>query len=418
MKLKPETEKRTRRWAEQRWIVDNLIAVQRAAMGAAAPVSTSPRRYSLPAAIEGEIDLQTVSLRVEKFDDIPREYARIARQREELARRAEEAGHLVTARDNYAAAACFYGNAGWAIFEAGNEELHTYYAKKNACYDKVIAYAPFPIERLEVPFGNASLPALLYLPGKVGKGAPAEKFPCVVSINGMDSFKEILHPIYGDKFLARGMAVLAFDGPGQGECLVRGLFVEPDSFRRASRACFDYLLTRPEIDSARIAAKGMSYGSLWVLHVAAAEPRYVAASGTLGCLEPGGFTIFEEASPTFKQRFMFMADIDDEAEFDEFAKTLTWEGYADKVRCPTLMILGAADELSPVQYAYDLYDTLTCPKTLIVYDGARHGITGPQTANTPNHRALEADWLRDRFDGRPLESSRILIDLQGREHAH
>ena len=38
------------------------------------------------------------------------------------------------------------------------------------------------------------------------------------------------------------------------------------------------------------------------------------------CLEPGGHTIFEEASPTFKKRFMYMSGFTDEAEFDEFRK--------------------------------------------------------------------------------------------------
>ena len=413
MILRPETEKRTKRWAAQRWVVDNMIATQRAAMGGSAPVSTSPRRYSLPAAVEGDLDLQSVSLRVEKFDDIPREYARIARKRERMAQRAEEAGHLVTARDHYAAASCFYGNAGWAIFEDDNDDLRHYYERKNACYDKVIENAPLPIERVEIPFGDQSLPALLYLP----PDRPA-KVPCVVSINGMDSFKEILRPIYGDKFVTRGMAVLAFDGPGQGDCVLRKIWVEPDSFTRAGAACMAYLLTRSDIDHDRIVAKGMSFGSLWVIHFAAAEPRYLAASGTLGCLEPGAHTIFEQASPTFKMRFMFMACIDDEAEFDDFAKTLTWEGYAEQVRCPTLMIIGAADELSPDTYAYDLYDALRVPKTLVAYEGARHGIAGPQTANTPNHRAMEADWIRDRIDGKPLESSRILIDLNGKETVH
>src|SRR5437588_11913090 len=42
------------------------------------------------------------------------------------------------------------------------------------------------------------------------------KPPVVILVPGLDSVKEELH-IYGDDFLRRGMAVLAIDGPGQGE---------------------------------------------------------------------------------------------------------------------------------------------------------------------------------------------------------
>jgi hypothetical protein len=56
------------------------------------------------------------------------------------------------------------------------------------------------------------------------------------------------------------------------------------------------------------------------------------------CHEPGFFTIFDEASPTFKMRFMYMSDITDEAKFDEFRKDMTWEGHAEKICVPYLCL--------------------------------------------------------------------------------
>ena len=67
------------------------------------------------------------------------------------------------------------------------------------------------------------------------------------------------------------------------------------------------------------------------------------------CHEPGWHTIFQEASPTFKMRFMYMANYTDEAKFDEFRKTLTWEGRAEKIRMPYLCAAGEFDELSPLE---------------------------------------------------------------------
>jgi len=51
------------------------------------------------------------------------------------------------------------------------------------------------------------------------------------------------------------------------------------------------------------------------------------------CHEPGCHTIFQEASPTFKKRFMYMSGITDEDEFDAFRKKITWEGHATRSRC-------------------------------------------------------------------------------------
>src|ERR1017187_10307329 len=92
------------------------------------------------------------------------------------------------------------------------------------------------------------------------------------------------------------------------------------------------LAARPEIDPDKIAATGSSFGSFFSAIMMSDEPRYKACAITGTCYEPGGYTIFEEASPTFKKRFMFMSGIIDEREFDEFRKTLDWHGYAEKVK--------------------------------------------------------------------------------------
>ena len=41
-------------------------------------------------------------------------------------------------------------------------------------------------------------------------------------------------------------------------------------------------------------------------------------------------------------------DFADEAEFDQFRKTITWEGHTDKIRAAYLCVAGEFDELSPI----------------------------------------------------------------------
>src|SRR5262249_34551714 len=91
-----------------------------------------------------------------------------------------------------------------------------------------------------------------------------------------------------------------------------------------------WLLGRPEIDIQKRGVSGASFGSFFGTTLTANEPRIAATAVISTCLEPGCHTIFEEASPTFKKRFMWMSNYTDEAKFDEFAKTLTWEGHVEK----------------------------------------------------------------------------------------
>jgi dipeptidyl aminopeptidase/acylaminoacyl peptidase len=181
------------------------------------------------------------------------------------------------------------------------------------------------------------------------------------------------------------------------------------------RAAFDWLAARPEIDPARIGIAGNSFGSLFATIAAANEPRFRACAVSATCLEPGCHTIFEEASPTFKQRFMFMAGIADEAAFDEFRRTLTWEGHAERLRMPYLCVAGEADELSPLAHTERMFEAMQAPRQLVVYQDSRHSVGGVPAANLgPTPSVLVADWLAARLAGTPIQSERWYVDVAGR----
>jgi dipeptidyl aminopeptidase/acylaminoacyl peptidase len=236
-----------------------------------------------------------------------------------------------------------------------------------------------------------------------------------VSLPGMDSFKEIGVACYGDRWLSRGIAVLALDGPGQYESPILGVHVSVPAWAEAGRVVMDWLVARPEVDPERVGLVGNSFGSLFGTIMAGAEPRFRACAVSAVCHEPGCHTIFEEASPTFKVRFMYMAGYEDEAAFDEFRQTLTWEGYAERIRCPYLCLAGEADELSPLEHTERLLRTLDVPKMFVVYAEARHSIGGGSSVTLgPAPRTLAAEWMADRLDSQPFASERWDIDTAGR----
>jgi dienelactone hydrolase len=394
---------RSRRFYEQRWLLDNVIRQ------VGVDWDQGRTRYMAQACpLDAELDFGRVRERVRKFADIDREFAAAARRRESLADVARDEGRAVSEREHAFVAAILWGCAQWPLF--GNSPLNLAYGeRKTECYERFIRHAPHPVERVEIPFGTGSLPAYLHLPAA---GQPP--YPCVIQVGGMDSFKEHLVAIYGDRYLERGIARLTFDGPGQGESLTRGLWVTGTNFVDAGRAMFDWATVHPSLDAGRIGLAGVSFGSFWATQIAASIEELVACAIMLVLHEPGAKTAFESASPTFKSRFMYMAGYADEDAFDEFAGTMTLAGHAPTVSCPFLVVAGEEDDISPIEHTWSVLDRIPPPRELVLYQGERHGIgSGPAAALGPNRDELIAEWFVDRFVGRPMEDRLRYVTTSG-----
>lgn len=389
---------RARRMRDEQWLYDRLIR-----SGGADFYWPMTEETHCTVGMDGSGDIKSVRASIKKVVEITREMTRIGDKREAMARAAVAEGHLVTARQNYFTAAAYYTMAQGPIHEDDSPVNLALSAKKNACYEKFIQYAGHRIEKVEIPFEATSLPGYLHFP----PGASG-RVPCVVFLGGMDNFKEMLVTSPSDKFLERGMAVLAFDGPGQNEARIsRNIVCTEDNFVAAGKSAMDFLLARGDIDHDRIGITGISMGSFWLTQIVAHDHRYKAAAGFYICHEPGQFTLLNVAIPVFKDRYMWMAGYHDEDAFDEFAKKLTLEGLGAKIACPYLSVAGEDDDLSPIEYTYKLHDGIKSPNTLVVYRGELHGVT-----DNMDVRAFIADWMKDRLDGKPLTSRRIYKDCR------
>ena len=398
--MRASTERKTKRWQEQRWILDQVIKVS--GLDFDQGRSGKMLRNCGPG-IAGE--LRGIGQRVQKFTDFPREFSRAAQKREQQGRAAEALGHTVEAREHYYVAATYYTAAQWGIFEDGNPQRMAWAESKRDCYDRYIGFADHPIERVDLSVPGGKQAALLHLPHKP---APGERFPCILYQPGMDGVKED-NPLMGDPLLQRGLAILSIDGPGQGETRERGITVTASNCEDGAKAAYAYLKTRPEIDGDRMAIYGSSMGSYWGTRMAAAEPGFNACAVAGVCMEPSQYTIFNTAAPTFKLNYMYMAGYDDEAKFDEFCKTLTLEGVAARIQCPYMVAAGEDDELCPIEFVYQLMDQATCPKVLYVYEGERHSIRNPAA------RTIIVDWLKDCLDGKPVTSEKVYVEMSGKE---
>ncbi|KVO53866.1 alpha/beta hydrolase [Burkholderia stagnalis] len=98
--------------------------------------------------------------------------------------------------------------------------------------------------------------------------------PAIVMAHGFSAVKEQYLDRYAEVFAASGFAVLVYDHRGFGASDGHPRQeVDPVLQRRGYRDAISYLLTRPDVDAARIGIWGTSYSGGHVLEVAAIDRR-------------------------------------------------------------------------------------------------------------------------------------------------
>jgi len=347
-------------------------------------------------------DIKDTGARITCLEEAPKESIRTAKRLEKLAKREEEAGHLETACDYYYRSIPFYHTAAWGILDSDNEELVWLTEQIRDNFDKVIKYSKYPMERVEIPFEGKSIPGIFSLtPTK-------EKAPTILFIPGMDTNKENGLNHINNPFVIRGMNCLAIDGPGQGESLVRKIWVDDETYVRAGKAVIDYLVKRPEVDPNKVGIHGLSMGTYWGPLIAAQDARVKALSTHASC-QYNKDHIFNETSPNYRLRFMWMAGNLSDEEFDKMAAEMTLEGKESLIRCPHIIFHGEFDHLTGIEEMHQYFDHLGSEiKELRIYENQFHGVHkfADEIAN------MSADWLKDRLNGVPPKQKRriVLVD--------
>jgi len=347
-------------------------------------------------------DERDVPPEVKSYHMIPKHMGKQGIHREAIARQAEKAGHRDTALDSYWRAVNSYAYAQHCVYYDDHPEKLRWYQRLRECYDRVIALSDYPMELVEVPWEGKDLQCVLHL-------TPSRRnAPTILFIPGMDMTKERFPDSRINPAVSRGMNLMVMDGPGQGMSNMRKIRVTHDNYERAASAVIDYLVTRPEVDPDRIAVCGASMGSFWGIRVAAYDSR-IRALATAGSCLGGKTAIFEQASPRFKRVFMYMAGVHEEDQFDrEVAAYMTTAGCGTKVTCPTLIVQGEYDPLSPLENAEELFEELQVPKEMWVLEDDFHGLRGIRGFGGSDVYPLMMDWVKDVLEkGLPVGHSRV-----------
>src|SRR5258705_132781 len=111
------------------------------------------------------------------------------------------------------------------------------------CRNRALPHLDPPGERVEMPYEGGHLYGNLRKPQATGNPSNRARPPVVVMCMGLDSAKEEMHD-YENRFLRRGLATLAFDGPGQGEAEYD--FAICPEYEKPVKAGIDWLETRSD----------------------------------------------------------------------------------------------------------------------------------------------------------------------------
>ena len=198
-------------------------------------------------------------------------WTHVARQVEQRAAAAVAAGHAVSAREAYLRA-YVYHRAALAFISPSDAAARPAWQHAVDCFRRSAALADPVVEPVSVPCGGARLPGYFLAPAD---GQARRK--TLIMVGGGDTYVEDLYLIIGPAAVKRGYNLLIVDLPGQGGLPFDGLYMRPDTENQVPRVV-DYALSRPEVDGARLAAYGISYGGYILPRALSVERRIRAAA--------------------------------------------------------------------------------------------------------------------------------------------
>ncbi|WP_173050957.1 S9 family peptidase [Nitrospira sp. KM1] len=328
------------------------------------------------------------------------------------------AGHSISAREAYLRASNYYRTSYLMLFGTPvSPDLVRAFERESSTFREFASRADPPLEPVEIPYEGTTLPGY-FCPSARAKG-PGRT---LIATNGYDSTVHEMYFAFAVAANRRGYHCLLFDGPGQGRALIKQrLPIRPD-WENVIRPVVDYALTRPEVDPARLALAGWSFGGYLSLRGASGEPRLgacIADPALIGlwgpmkkmfadlppdalanprAADPALFAPYRErieSSPVMRwkvvQRAFWVHGIESLADYLAIAREFDNQQAARSIRCPVFLAYEENDDLAAT--APQVFDAMTGQKTLVRFL-ANEGADGhcAMKARSLFHQRM-FDWL-------------------------
>ncbi|MEK9965906.1 MAG: alpha/beta hydrolase [Rhodospirillaceae bacterium] len=326
-------------------------------------------------------DALAVRNRAATWDEWPVAWAEIADGYLDVGGDRAGRGHNISAAAAYVRAAICFHFAQVVAFHLPDMKFDLQ-ARKTAAFAQAAPLMAPPAERVSIPFGDTTLPAYIRVPAD--RDGPVAG---IVLVPGLDSTKEDFATVM-DMAVARGLAVLAFDGPGQGEAHP-GLLLGPD-YEACISAAVDAFAARSEVDPARIGTIGRSLGGIYVVKAAAADPRIKATVVFGGAWD---LSDWPTMPPLIRAGFVWATGTDDEDAALARVADATLDDCIGDVASPVLVVHGRHDAIFKDHQAERIAAALPDNGTLWMVEDGVHCC---------HNRAFEVrtgmvDWLAERL---------------------
>jgi len=321
-------------------------------------------------------DFEEVTASIERWEDWCAAWSARAKLHEDLAKESLKDGHRLTAGEHFVRAAMYYHFAKF-VFVQDPLQMRAAHKKAIECYTSALPYMRPPGERVAI----GQYVGVLRKP-------TASRCPVLIMAPGLDSTKEELHA-YEEPFLARGIAVLAIDGPGQGEAEYEIPIC--GDYERAATTVVDWVEKRNDLNPDKIAIWGVSLGGYYAPRAAAFEKRLKACIALSGPYE--WREIWDGLPELTRETFRVRSHSPTQAEAKKRAAALTLHDAAKKITCPLFIVAGRQDRLVPAEHAERLAKSVSGPvELLMVEDGGHNANNRPY-----RYRSRSADWLTAQF---------------------
>ncbi len=268
------------------------------------------------------------------------------------------------------------------------------YRKQLFAYRKVATLAHFPLELIDIPFEGKSIK--VHFHNRNDYTASKGPQPVIIWSGGLDGWKTGGMDFKGE-LMGQGFSVLAIDLPGTGESEWP---LEANS-NRIYDAVVDYLATREDVDSDKIAVYFGSFSGVFAIKMALTNPKIAAAVNHSGgihlffnppidAMPPLTTTMGMRATGTTNAMGVFGRELDI-IKVTLARMSLKTQGLLKPTpdQAPLLSIYGTADRLMPIQ-DLDVLMASGVKSTNLIYEGDRH----MAWEHAEDHQAKMIKWLK------------------------
>ncbi len=297
------------------------------------------------------------------------------------------------AADDHIMAWRYFGFGAWPCQNA---------PEKQKAYDRcVVAFENYgrlqdpPIETVRIPFEGKEIVCYLQLPKS------AAPVPVVLTIGGLDSYKEYTAERYGPVYMAHGMGYVALDAPGTGHAPLKA---GVDSERFYS-VVIDWLLTRRDVDPQRIGLQGVSTGGYWATKMAYREPKRLACVVNWAGPTDMFFTHDFQAKALSTREYLFdmlpaqfsVYGVDNIEDYLACVARMSvkTQGLLDKRAPPLLLVNGEKDTVAPIEDLHIILRNGPTPKTAWVNPVGWHLARSADWNDERIMREVIVRWLAD-----------------------